>query len=438
MNTRSIQTFFDRSQALWKASFPDLFFVTGERGRPLTIRVSDLAIVELRFSLPKFECLHLGRIDLIAARPGIRRVDNTLALVSGEYVLSSVLPGTEGLLQDGWVNGQQIPWVGFHTKYQNNPFAILSLSNSTLIRRIEIHNRNDEYAARTWGLKVEAAGIDGEWKVLYDSTERADEFVRLLREAAYYEEEEIPLPCEIHLACRLIRLVCTGNLRELEAELHADDAVSHESKVEIQRHISSIFLSRIDLEWTRHGIAKTFRYWTHAEKYDYISQCAKLGKALSQISSHVSFGYGSVLSFVRERDLMPHDDDLDLIIAFPRDQVGSVAEGLRRVEDHLRQLGYVVGGDYASHRQVAWPGKKDCDVFVGLIEEQFVSWLPGSRGAFQVNDLFPPIEARFLGIQCPFPRNPFLYLEGVYGPLWASPIPGWSHDWSISEYQDIL
>lgn len=438
MTIQSLDQLFGLTASLWKTCYPDLCFTARDRSGALIIRFDDQVVSKIRFSLPKYECLHLAAIKLIASRPGSRRSNNTLAIADGAIELSSTLPGTESLLELGWSNGSEVPWITFHTCEEENPSATLTLSSAVSLSRLEIENRSDEYAFRAWGLKVETCGPDGEWKSLYDASARGEAFMATLLAAYRHYPEEIPLQCELHLTARLLRLMLVGDLRGLENELHEEQRVSHENKVFIQKNLSRLFLEQTGLEWTRHGIARTFRYWSLPQKVDHISDSMEIVRDLHGLTKDVSLGYGAVLSFVRDRDLMPHDDDIDIIVALPKEGFGTISNALRQVESFLRSRGYNVIGTYPTHRQVGRPGKKDCDVFVGLTEGQFVSWLPGERGALNVRDVFPAMEARFLGVNCAFPKNPFVYLETVYGPTWATPLPGWSHDWDPADYLDIL
>ena len=77
------------------------------------------------------------------------------------------------------------------------------------------------------------------------------------------------------------------------------------------------------------------------------------------------------------------------------------------------------------------------DVFVSLKEGDRVSWFPQKRGSLVVSDVFPPIRASMLGVECLVPRNPLKYLESVYGPNWRKPDPNFSHNWRTREYDEI-
>src|SRR5690606_35569066 len=100
-------------------------------------------------------------------------------------------------------------------------------------------------------------------------------------------------------------------------------------------------------------------------------------------------GFGSVLSLVRDRDLIPHDDDLDIIVGFPPEVAPRLSVALTLAAEHLTTLGYKVSGKFFSHRHVSRGGMK-LDVFVGIYEDgDSIGWFPGARGALRRCDVFP-------------------------------------------------
>jgi hypothetical protein len=165
---------------------------------------------------------------------------------------------------------------------------------------------------------------------------------------------------------------------------------------------------------------------------------AEVAEALKSLTPNVCFGFGAALCVVREGDLIPHDDDLDLIIGFDPHEAVNLPEALRRIGEHLRPLGFTVTGNYSAHRQVRRGSGKHVDVFAGLFEGDTISWYPGTRGSLDRHMMFPTSEARLFGVPVPLPRNPLEYLERLYGPGWRSPDPNFRHTWDRSTYADLV
>ena len=83
------------------------------------------------------------------------------------------------------------------------------------------------------------------------------------------------------------------------------------------------------------------------------------------------------------------------------------------------------------------PGRKRVDVFVGIFEDDSISWYPGTRGGLTRAIVFPPRSADLLGVPCWIPAQPEAYLERLYGEGWRVPDPYFRHVWDISAYADI-
>jgi phosphorylcholine metabolism protein LicD len=149
---------------------------------------------------------------------------------------------------------------------------------------------------------------------------------------------------------------------------------------------------------------------------------------LRELNDNVCLGFGSVLSVVRDHDLIPHDDDLDVLIGFEPDQAAKITDAIELIESFLREKGYTVSGRPTAHRLVTKPGQTKVDVFVGIFEGDSISWYPGRHGVLRREMIFPAREVPFLGTDCAVPANPEMYLQLVYGPSWSTPDPNFHHN----------
>jgi hypothetical protein len=170
---------------------------------------------------------------------------------------------------------------------------------------------------------------------------------------------------------------------------------------------------------------------------DYVRDTAEVVEAMRSLTPDVCFGFGSVLSVVRDKALIPHDDDLDIIVGFEAEAAATISDGLRVIEEHLRPLGFEVTGPFFAHRHVRRPGRKRVDVFVGIFEGESISWYPGARGGLTRAIVFPPRSADLLGVPCWIPAQPEAYLERVYGEGWRVPDPFFRHTWNSAAYADL-
>ena len=110
---------------------------------------------------------------------------------------------------------------------------------------------------------------------------------------------------------------------------------------------------------------------------------------------------------------------------------------IAHVGNKLHEAGFEEAGNFVTHRHIRRPGwSAMVDLFFGFSEGPSVAWYPGPRQGLLREAVFPPIACTFFGVEILIPRNPFSYLEHVYGPSWARPQPGWNHGWIESEYAD--
>ena len=193
---------------------------------------------------------------------------------------------------------------------------------------------------------------------------------------------------------------------------------------EFRSIVNAELLPSRQLLWTIHGPCRSFRFWSPEEQEAYVRFAAEVVEALRDLTPHTCFGFGSVLSVVRDQALIPHDDDLDLIVGFEPHEAATLADGLALVSAHLEARGFSVRGTWSAHRQIGRGGRgKHVDVFVGLFEGDAISWYPGTRGALDRSTMYPPSSAPLLGVDCLIPAQPEVYLERLYGAGGARPTP---------------
>jgi hypothetical protein len=211
-----------------------------------------------------------------------------------------------------------------------------------------------------------------------------------------------------------------------------------EQTAQFQAVVNRRILFPRELEWTSHGVRRSFRFWTHQQQQDYLAFACEVVEALTALTDKVCFGFGSVLSVVRDHHLMQHDDDLDVLIGFEPEQAKTHAEGRRLVRDCLAAKGFKISGGMTAYQWITRPeGGPRLDVFIGVFEGDRISWYPGKRGALTRAMMFPPVDREFLGRQVPVPHEPETYLEEIYGPGWRRPDPHFRHSWEPGQYADI-
>jgi hypothetical protein len=294
---------------------------------------------------------------------------------------------------------------------------------------------------------VVSASVEGEnWSTLYNHAQIIDGLRKALDRSVGQRAPEPEGHSASLLALDLMWSWYLGDMPEVDRvwTRYCRSVRKSECQRKVVHYFNEKILHKLKRELTIHGVARSFRFWSDGEKQTYIKFANAVMDALRPLSDHFCLGYGSVLGIVREHELLPHDNDIDVLVALPSTGPAGLSNNVRNVEDFLKSHGFNVASyesdaseKFLSHRWVS-DGKHKLDVFVGIIEEPYVSFFPGHRRRMKLDDIFPAIEVRVHDIETILPRNPFRYLEQVYGNSWSIPSASWQHSWDISEFRDVL
>lgn len=274
---------------------------------------------------------------------------------------------------------------------------------------------------------LEQDAQQGHWEVIYNSIDRG----RQLQSHAQQLINATKVPFK-------------GDLSEFIAHLvegeHRKAASVFERSKHLRRHQAGLqrLTERFELQINAHGMKRTFKFWRKSEKVAYLQGTSELIQALAGLSVYVCMGFGAVLGYIRDQDLIAHDDDLDVLVAFEMPGVADLAQALVLTEQALRAAGFEVVGHFFSHLWVKTPGGHRADVFVGLVEPGGeLSFYPSSRRSLMACDVFPTIEGHLHGVSLPMPADCESYLCKTYGESWRRPDIGFAHPWDRDAYADI-
>ena len=367
--------------------------------------------------------------------------------------------GFAAMLENGDLFEQRRSTAAVRTKSEVRPWLEIEFTAPVDLKRVRLRNVGGQgaWGSNTWtrGIQILVRTSDGWWSTIYDGWEREREFQhrvelkfggrlatraietkvrrRLGRERTagphYVEGDLVRIVAGIYIGI-YNNLQIFRDLQRLE--------LSHEEIARFQQLITDKLLRRRRMEFNPHGIRRTFRFWSKDEKVQYLQFAVDVVGYLRELNDNVCLGFGSVLSIVRDRKLIPHDDDLDIIIGFEPKQASSITDGLQLVRRCLRRNGLKVSANYMGHLWAypPWGGPK-VDVFVSIFEGDSIAWYPSRRGTLTRDIVFPAAQRSLMGIQRPVPRRPKAYLEKVYGPGWVSPDPSHQHPKMANEWIDI-
>ena len=429
MSNEAYLRYYADTKRLCREAFPDLFFGDTEFADHMVLTGLTQPARYIRIRYPGLRPLHLRRIEIFVERDGAQ----VNAAPEATMAISSNWPNSEWLVQKKVFLESSTEKYGFHTEVETNPWVIVDLGQAEQISQIRLFNRTDEFAFRAWGIVLETS-IDNEtWTEEYDYTARETAFKSMLAGRRRHGADGPPGLAKMVLDDLLFFRHSTREIQDQFARLELEGPIRRG----VFHVVNSQELFRIQLELTNHGVKQTFRFWSEQQKSEYIAHASEIIGALRAMGFEACLGYGGVLSVVRDQDMIPHDDDIDVIVSAPREAFPVLNDFIAHVGTKLREAGFEEAGNFVSHRHVHRPGwSASVDLFFGFSEGPFVAWYPGPRQGLLREAVFPPIACTFFGVEILIPRNPFSYLEHVYGPSWARPQPGWNHGWIESEYAD--
>lgn len=418
------------SLTIARLGFPNLAFGMLDGRDKISFTDLNKPIKYIRIQKNSPGVLHLHSMVVTGRRDGMSRNLSKDAIIS----YSSLYPGTEALVAKRLFTRPNGAVYAFHTESEDNAWVEIQLEDIELVQKIEIRNRSDRYAYRSWDVSVLISDNGVSYQTLYSQSEVEARLRELLRDRRLQMLSSVP---HIVRECidNVLLALLTSSYTVASKVLKDAPGISTKTKKLVQKAFNSQFLLEKGAEWTNHGIKRTFRFWSDEEKRSYLEFAADTVRAIENLGYDAVVGYGGVLSLVRDYNLIPHDDDLDVLVIAPRESYPTVSDFISRLEEALTTAGYRISGDYLTHRHCS-KGAKGIDLFFGFQEDEFVSSFPGPRRALRRDDVFPVLMCELLGVDCPMPRNPFRYVQTVYGANWRTPLPGWNHTWDRKEYED--
>ncbi len=214
--------------------------------------------------------------------------------------------------------------------------------------------------------------------------------------------------------------------------------VSREERDQIREYFNRNFLFDQQRELAAHGVRRSFRFWSLEEKAEIIRFSREVIDALVSVAgADAALGYGTALAIARSKDLIPHDDDVDIICALPVSRFPTFDDALDHLANVFSETDLKVYGRNPSHCKF---NRKHLtlDVFVKLQEDEFISSIPGPRKSILWSDVFPACEIDLFGVAIPVPRDMNAYLTKVYGENWRIPDPMFGHSWDIKPFAGLL
>ena len=388
--------------------------------------------------------------DVIAIRiegeSGAKLAFQGLRVDSGRMVSDQCGTEIASISSNGWVMepsdgstllaGMNSGEISAMTSPGDPPWVQLNLMNATTVDRVLVQNLPKKQWRNLAGVRLITVSSAGDEDIIYDYTARQKMLFSVAKQ--YSHVAPWPMRGDSPPLFQATTMFISGDYNRGHSLLKRSD-VSPTLMASLLGVLDGHIFADRALELTSHGVRRSFRYWKSDEKQNYVRNALSLVEGLEDLTPYVCLGYGSVLAAIRDGQPIPHDDDLDLIVAFEPEQAYRIPDALRLVERHLRDKGFTVKGDFRGHRHVIRPDwEYKLDLFVGVFDDGKISWIPGERNAFDRSDVFPPMTTELCGIEIPVPRRAEYYLETVYGSTWRVPDPGFRHRFDPPGFDDLL
>lgn len=296
---------------------------------------------------------------------------------------------------------------------------------STPVAGLTIQNTHAPETCTQWVCMHNARSDPDRWVVCHNSIERKNQLLKNIANSLGQSLVD-------RLLLSFIELLLNGEYTKA-INLVESNAALQQHKVGL-----NLLTDKFERELNAHGMKKTFRYWSQDEKSGYLQSAAGLTNLLVKKFPNTALGFGAVLGFQRDADLILHDDDIDILVALAHPETPNLPKALDKVAVYLNHHDYKIEGVFFSHLWVRTPQGQRMDVFVGLIEaDRLMSFYPSARRGLSYQDVFPAEPVAFLGATLPFPARREVYLSKTYGSSWQSPDAHFAHPWDRSTFQDL-
>ncbi|OUS33483.1 hypothetical protein A9Q94_19465 [Rhodobacterales bacterium 56_14_T64] len=393
--------------------YADVYFDSSAMPQPLVLNIATDTYKAVTFEWSGTELLDLRNLRLGADADTLTPVKSgTVTSNTGQFSLNGAASRTNAAATteaDG-----DLPFVA-KISFPQMRFTWLSVE------------RVARFQPLATNLRITLETDEGESTCVYDKSARE----AALKKAVALQAQKVNAPKVVRLIvpalldCVNLQLDATrGSFKRIRRRLGEDFFAA------FGLNLNKSLLHTRKLEFGQHGVSHSFRYWSDAEKTALIDSYSVLVKAYKKSGFDSICCFGFLLGMVREDDLIPHDDDIDLLV-FNYDTKMSDLHIMTLIIGIAAQTGFEVISIRFSQRfaRLRTKDNRDFDVFICNVEGEKCFVYPSRSPYTHKDTIFPIKDQQAFNRNLPFPQNPVTLLEDIYGDDWRVPKPYFLHKW---------
>lgn len=276
--------------------------------------------------------------------------------------------------------------------------------------------------------RIFTRSIDGSLTCIFDHGKEAARFFDRLPKKTYLR----PFPVVRRQVPAILRLTLGQNYDNTRMPfVRFEKKLGRDALLRVGETMNDRWLFPRDRSFGQHGIKRTFRFWSEQEKADLIAETHVLIGRLNQHDIQSIVCYGSLLGLIRDKDLIRHDDDLDLLCFNIRNHCSRITF-LSKLAGICALAGYEVlriDQKYSSIQIMSPTGCK-IDLFYCEVDDDGCRFTPSGPVPTSEATIFPIQKRSFFGKEICVPNKPEVLLEDIYGAGWTVPAPVFRHRWT--------